>query len=81
MRHFRASLASLPLLAQPLHAVPVGTYAPGSRIAQQEEAAAQVGAGGRERRAEGGGRGQEVGVRGEKGGGRGKKGRGGSGRC
>lgn len=36
MRHFRASLASLPLLAQPLSAVPVGTYAPDSRVAQQQ---------------------------------------------
>lgn len=34
MRHFRASLASLPLLAQPLHAVYVGTWSPDSHVAQ-----------------------------------------------
>lgn len=33
MRHFRASLASLPLLAQPLHSLPVGTWAPDSPMA------------------------------------------------
>lgn len=33
MRHFRASLASLPLLAQPLQALPVGTWAPDSSVA------------------------------------------------
>lgn len=33
MRHFRASLASLPLLAQPLRALPVGTWAPESSVA------------------------------------------------
>ena len=45
MRHFRASLASLPLLAQPLHAVPVGTYSPDSRIglAQQQQQQASGG--------------------------------------
>ena len=30
MRHFRASLASLPLLAQPISALPVGTWCPHS---------------------------------------------------
>ncbi|KAG7668620.1 hypothetical protein Ndes2526B_g03759 [Nannochloris sp. 'desiccata'] len=35
MRHFRASLASLPLLAQPLHSLPVGTWNPESPVAQQ----------------------------------------------
>ena len=29
MRHFRASLASLPLLAQPIGALPVGTWSAG----------------------------------------------------
>ncbi len=33
MRHFRASLASLPLLAQPLSALPIGTWAPSSSLA------------------------------------------------
>lgn len=33
MRHFRASLASLPLLAQPLNALPLGTWAPDSSVA------------------------------------------------
>lgn len=33
MRHFRASLASLPLLAQPLSALPIGTWAPTSSLA------------------------------------------------
>jgi len=33
MRHFRASLASLPLLAQPLHVLPLGTWAPDSIVA------------------------------------------------
>ena len=33
MRHFRASLASLPLLAQPLHSLPVGTWAPDCPVA------------------------------------------------
>ena len=32
MRHFRASLASLPLLAQPLHTLPVGTWTPESSV-------------------------------------------------
>lgn len=31
MRHFRASLASLPLLAQPLATLPLGTWAPDSQ--------------------------------------------------
>jgi 5'-AMP-activated protein kinase regulatory gamma subunit len=35
MRHFRASLASLPLLAQPLHSLPVGTWNPESPVALQ----------------------------------------------
>ncbi|KAI3424253.1 hypothetical protein D9Q98_009607 [Chlorella vulgaris] len=33
MRHFRASLASLPLLAQPLSALPIGTWSPGTPLA------------------------------------------------
>jgi hypothetical protein len=32
MRHFRASLASLPLLAQPLGALPLGTWAPDTQF-------------------------------------------------
>ena len=39
MRHFRASLASLPLLAQPISALPVGTWSPDSPHAQAEPAA------------------------------------------
>ncbi len=48
MRHFRASLASLPLLAQPLSALPIGTWSPGSSLAAgiaAEDAQQQVGAG------------------------------------
>jgi hypothetical protein len=33
MRHFRASLASLPLLAQPLGQLPIGTWAPDHQFA------------------------------------------------
>ncbi len=39
MRHFRASLASLPLLAQPISALPVGTWSPDSPHAAAEPAA------------------------------------------
>jgi len=35
MRHFRASLASLPLLAQPLHSLPLGSWNPESPVAVQ----------------------------------------------
>lgn len=45
MRHFRASLASLPLLAQPLSALPIGTWSPTSSLAAgiaTEEAQQQV---------------------------------------
>lgn len=45
MRHFRASLASLPLLAQPLSALPIGTWSPTSSLAAgiaAEEAQQQV---------------------------------------
>lgn len=35
MRHFRASLASLPLLQQPLGSMPIGTWSPNSPIGQQ----------------------------------------------
>lgn len=58
MRHFRASLASLPLLAQPLSALPIGTWSPTSSqaaaiIAEQERAdqqqvSGQVGRAGRQ---------------------------------
>jgi hypothetical protein len=46
MRHFRASLASLPLLAQPLGTLPLGTWAPDSQFtpADGSTAAAAVGA-------------------------------------
>ena len=37
LRHFRASLASLPLLSQPVGNLPIGTWAPTSGQAQQEE--------------------------------------------
>ncbi len=37
MRHFRASLASLPLLAQPLVSLPVGTWAPDAPAAMQAD--------------------------------------------
>lgn len=51
MRHFRASLASLPLLAQPLSALPIGTWAPTSSLAAgieaDEDEEQQVGGGGR----------------------------------
>lgn len=36
MRHFRASLASLPLLAQPIASLPVGTWAPDSPTSLRE---------------------------------------------
>jgi CBS domain-containing protein len=42
MRHFRASLASLPLLAQPLHSLPVGTWNPESPVALQTTGAEEV---------------------------------------
>ncbi len=32
MRHFRASLASLPLLAQPLGSLPLGTWSPDAGV-------------------------------------------------
>jgi hypothetical protein len=35
LRHFRASLASLPLLGQPLGALPVGTWSADSPLVQQ----------------------------------------------
>jgi CBS domain-containing protein len=41
MRHFRASLTSLPLLAQPLGTLPLGTWAPGSSVAAAAAAEAQ----------------------------------------
>ena len=37
LRHFRSSLASLPLLSQPVGSLPIGTWSPASRQAQQEE--------------------------------------------
>jgi len=40
MRHFRASLASLPLLAQPLHSLPVGTWSPDSSALESEASSA-----------------------------------------
>lgn len=38
MRHFRASLASLPLLAQPLASMPLGSWSPDSPIGRQGQA-------------------------------------------
>ena len=38
MRHFRASLASLPLLQQPLASMPIGSWSPDSPIGQQGQA-------------------------------------------
>ncbi|PSC74424.1 sucrose nonfermenting 4 [Micractinium conductrix] len=55
MRHFRASLASLPLLAQPLSQLPIGTWAPTSSLAagaQEEDGAQQDGNARRRRRRE-----------------------------
>jgi hypothetical protein len=40
MRHFRASLASLPLLQQPLASMPIGSWSPDSPIGQQGQAPA-----------------------------------------
>eukprot|EP00201_Polytomella_parva_P022963 CAMPEP_0175046128 /NCGR_PEP_ID=MMETSP0052_2-20121109/4848_1 /TAXON_ID=51329 ORGANISM="Polytomella parva, Strain SAG 63-3" /NCGR_SAMPLE_ID=MMETSP0052_2 /ASSEMBLY_ACC=CAM_ASM_000194 /LENGTH=614 /DNA_ID=CAMNT_0016309819 /DNA_START=1556 /DNA_END=3400 /DNA_ORIENTATION=- len=40
MRHFRASLASLPLLAQPLSSLPLGTWSPDAAAAHADFAAA-----------------------------------------
>ena len=37
LRHFRSSLASLPLLSQPVGNLPIGTWSPGSRQVHQEE--------------------------------------------
>lgn len=36
LRHFRVSLASLPLLAQPVGSLPIGTWSPASPQAHQE---------------------------------------------
>jgi hypothetical protein len=36
MRHFRASLASLPLLAQPIGTLPIGSWSPDCVPAQQD---------------------------------------------
>ncbi|GIL65126.1 hypothetical protein Vafri_18936 [Volvox africanus] len=36
MRHFRASLASLPLLSQPLGSLPLGTWSPDAAVAQAD---------------------------------------------
>ena len=36
LRHFRVSLGSLPLLAQPVGTLPIGTWSPTSPQAQQE---------------------------------------------
>eukprot|EP00775_Hariotina_reticulata_P003066 gene3066-3346_t len=44
MRHFRASLASLPLLAQPLGQLPIGTWAPDHQFALAAGGAAGVAA-------------------------------------
>lgn len=36
MRHFRASLASLPLLSQPLGSLPLGTWSPDAAVAHSD---------------------------------------------
>ena len=36
MRHFRASLASLPLLSQPLGSLPLGTWSPDAAVAHTD---------------------------------------------
>ena len=36
MRHFRASLASLPLLSQPLGSLPLGTWSPDASVAHTD---------------------------------------------
>ncbi|KAF6259745.1 hypothetical protein COO60DRAFT_1511823 [Scenedesmus sp. NREL 46B-D3] len=46
MRHFRASLASLPLLAQPLGALPLGTWAPDTQLPAAGAGTAAADAGG-----------------------------------
>jgi hypothetical protein len=43
MRHFRASVASLPLLMQPLGSLPLGTWAADSLLVQQEAASGAQG--------------------------------------
>ncbi|KAL3162612.1 hypothetical protein ABBQ38_008659 [Trebouxia sp. C0009 RCD-2024] len=50
LRHFRSSLASLPLLSQPVGNLPIGTWSPASRQAQQEEGSMPEGEEGRDRR-------------------------------
>ena len=36
MRHFRASLASLPLLGQAIGSLPIGTWSPNSSLVRRE---------------------------------------------
>lgn len=50
MRHFRASLASLPLLAEPLSSLPIGTWSPDSKITKQDALSASSGMERRDRR-------------------------------
>lgn len=42
MRHFRASLSSLPLLAQPVGNLPIGTWAPIAQLPHLEGNFAEV---------------------------------------
>ena len=42
MRHFRASLSSLPLLAQPVGNLPMGTWSPEAQLPQLEGNFAEV---------------------------------------
>ena len=51
MRHFRASLASLPLLGQPLSALPIGSWSPHSRLGAEAAAVQTPLAGAGRRRA------------------------------
>ena len=43
MRHFRASLASLPLLTQPIGNLPIGTWGPDVPLQQLDASFAEVG--------------------------------------
>lgn len=42
MRHFRASLSSLPLLLQPVSSLPMGTWSPEARLPALEGSYAEV---------------------------------------
>lgn len=42
MRHFRASLASLPLLNQPISNLPIGTWSPDAKLSPLDSSYAEV---------------------------------------